>query len=546
MAETIRDVVIRIRVQQQDVALKPPDMSAWKAATQQANQERKQSASLALTAEEEEAIASYSRIMKEREKIAAATQAAIEKSLQNSLSDDTGLPQSSRTDSRTELQGLSVTKQRIEAYTAMGESALRAARGVAFLTAANEEDLRASLQYVAAAQGVLDVFAGVMGVTKSLISVRQVGIASTVLAAASEAGLATASATSAASGTALAASNAAVATSATAASAATNTLTASLLANPITAAVVAVIAAGAAAWYLYSSAAKAAAESEAQLEEARRNRIQAEEEQRRDTLDSQRSEYEERFRLEKELGALSAKTIEDRKFALNDQLKAAERIGFIQNRKDDSTPDLDYRAQLASFQAQVSVRKEAASLYAEETQQLQKQLELTQGILNNARQQVETAKQAVATDEERYGRLSKLEQNRLREINTRLGAGGKLTESDAALLDKTGFGKEQTSAFFRQKGQDAGGIGAISGLTTSQQQLRDATNELRAMEASAGAAQGEILDALAQIQKAADENAKQLAQRLKDTFVTNEQLKKVLAELDRLKKDDTAKKLQNP
>ena len=56
-----------------------------------------------------------------------------------------------------------------DASMQMGEQAMRAARGIAFLTAAKEEDLKRAMEIIATAQGLVDLYSGSIGVIKGLV-----------------------------------------------------------------------------------------------------------------------------------------------------------------------------------------------------------------------------------------------------------------------------------------------------------------------------------------------------------------------------------------
>lgn len=105
---------------------------------------------------------------------------AAQSALNDSLDDDFGLPkksQSSGSDggakhvtaaaqalAQAEQQVLTVAKQRVEAYAQMGEGAIRAARDVAFLMAANQDDLKVSTSVRCRRTGRAGRLAGVAGV----------------------------------------------------------------------------------------------------------------------------------------------------------------------------------------------------------------------------------------------------------------------------------------------------------------------------------------------------------------------------------------------
>lgn len=201
MSEVIRDVIIRIGLQQKEAKLKAPDVSDAVRAEQRAQSEAKATAKA-----QEDA-------RKAAEKSAREAAKAQEKARRD-------LEQFSQA---AQTENLKVA----DSFKRAGEGAFILARGVAFLSSSSDDDLRKMLATVAKVQGAFDLFKGSVDTVKAVSD----GIRA----------MRAASAATAAANTALAASNAAVATTATAASVATGGLLATL--GPIALAATAVGAA---------------------------------------------------------------------------------------------------------------------------------------------------------------------------------------------------------------------------------------------------------------------------------------------------------------
>lgn len=545
MAETIRDVVIKIRMQQAGAQkLSAPDVSEYLAAIQSAAQTAQQHldsvkpgplgmdpstlqpgaiptpssqtpgsrspSSESFTAEEREAIRAYARIMAEREKstkdaekqydreanaavraysriMAERRKAAddAERLAQNTAKyaegiDPTGGQVLSNRAQRNEQDRqrqsaveLSTAKQQLEAYSAIGEGAIRAARGIAFLTAAKEEDLRVALQYVAAAQGVLDIFAGTASVAKGVITARQAMTAATVAATTAEVGLATAG------------------------SAAAGAQAAALIPLAPIALIAGTAAVGIAAlaeeYRRFLPEPIKAAESLDVWTEKQRKAA--------DAISEARSVFETEMQqiatLSKiPIGADSLNFDEQRKRIT---LAAQFARDAVENSNDKGRFGAGVlgreRTNLEQNNTEISKQQSLLETRKLETAELLKQRDIAQGILQTAKQTVENEKNRLASLEERIGRLSKQEQERLKGIAGKTAKGESLTEQEARFLDQTGIGGAVASAFFRKRGQDSGAGEILSGLGENNQ-LEQAKRDLQSAQATAGLALDDIEEQL--------------------------------------------------
>lgn len=84
--------------------------------------------------------------------------------------------------------------------------------------------------------------------------------------------------------------------------------------------------------------------------------------------------------------------------------------------------------------------------------------------------------------EEKIGRLSQAEVDRLQKIAEKQKVGGELTLQEASFLERTGIGTAQAAARFRQEGQARGSsellaaFGEDRSLNQAKQAMRDAIN----------------------------------------------------------------------
>ena len=601
MAETIRDVIIKIRLQQEKSKLEPPDTSAFRDAVQKAS--RPTTGGGTATAEEKqydaeakEAIAAYSRIMREREKQAEEAMRLAERTADYVDNIDATAGQrivnraqrNADARAKAEATALAASKQSLESFNAMGEGALRAARGIAFLTAATEDDLRVAIQYVAAAQGVLDVFAGTSAVIKGIITLRQTQSATTAVAAVAEGAFASSTAVSTAADAAaipvitakigatraLTAANAAASASQVAL-AATSVGSAAAVAGSAGAATAATAATGAmataaaaaappvgilaAAYLLTSGVAE-------ELNRSTRKANQEIEQQSKYLTDAGRAWETYTERTEAAGNAIAAareqfQTAMDIIGRNGDRpgASADDQIAAIRQAARDSRNEIDNRERrgelgagsLGRLRADQEIaevnRREQESILAvreKQTTELQRQRDLAREALETAKRTVEEEKNRLASLEERIGRLSQGERERLKGIAGRVGSGGGLTEADARFLDKTGVGGAQASAFFRQRGQQGGAAGILEGLGETQG-LKQANASLRSRLASDGEALKEIEDELANSLKDRQRSYERITQLLSEALTLKELVQRLEKVVEQQGKDATKGRLQN-
>lgn len=516
--ETIRDVIIRIRLQQEKASLQAPDLSEYVRASREAK-----------AAIERDAAARPSPVSNLRE---------IKGDLANDITQDSSV------------------KQRLEAYSQIGEGALRAARGVAFMTAATEEDMKVALQYVAAAQGVFDVFAGLASVTKGMVSIRQAAIiARKAEITAEAAGIPVTVAATAVDGNAslimmtrVGATRAQTAAlgqlraAQMAAAAAQTNLNATMLLNPLTAAIVGVVAAGAVAWHSYSESQKEAAATEKRYADMLANRIQREREA---------AEVETTVAANRISAIMGiAGTFDDpaeRLRALNDAQAQVDAIrrqapGGVAVTNDVRQQQL--QTNIKADEELLRITEARGNAQLDIISGLERQRDVAGQILDTAKRTVEAEKERYRSAEERFGRLSQSEQQRALEIAKRRQSGEQLNENDARFLDRLGIAGNATSQFFQQRGA-AAGFGQFAEGFGLGDALKQAQENLKSTMATAGEAYNtaidELTDEMAKFKKAVEKN---LALRgvIKESAAEMERLN---ADMERQKQQQLSSKVAN-
>ena len=496
MAETIRDVIIKIRIQQEKSKLEPPDTSAFRSAIERASRPTTDGGTATATSAEREA----EKAMQLAERTAAYVDKIDETNGQRIVN---RAQRNADARAKAEATALAASKATLESFSAIGEGAIRAARGIAFLTAATEDDLRAALQYVAAAQGTLDVFAGLANVTKGVLNARVALTAATVSSTGAE-----------------------------------TALVAALSVNPVVLAAVAAAALATAAAYEEITRQTREANREIDLQSRYLNEAGRAWEtyaERTETAGNAIAAAREQFQTAMDIigrnGARPGASVDDQIRAV--QQSARDARNELDNR--ERTGQLGAgalgrgRAEQQAAEIERQAQEQIQAIREKQTQELQRQRDLAREALETAKRTVEEEKNRLASLEERIGRLSQGERQRLQGIAGKIGTGGSLTEADARFLDKTGVGGAQASAFFRQRGQQ-GGAGAILEGLGETQGLKQANSNLRSALASEGEALKEIEDELANSLKDRQKSYDRITELLSEAL----QLKSFVQGLERV------------
>jgi len=191
---TIRDVVIRVAIEQKEASLKMPSVSP----IETANVGVAKSAEAAAKAAEQEydkiaqeAQSAYSRIMKSREAAEKAAERQYEKEAQEALSAYSRIMKA-KADAEKKEQDLvkqtaAARSELLGVYAQTAGAAMQLAKGVAFVAASSEEEADAFVKSIAAVQGYYDAAVGTVQVVKSIGDLQRKAAAYTELATAATA-----------------------------------------------------------------------------------------------------------------------------------------------------------------------------------------------------------------------------------------------------------------------------------------------------------------------------------------------------------------------
>lgn len=575
--QTIRDVVIRIKMEVANNRLPPPDTSAWRTAMEDVSRRSNGAGGTAVAAPAPggdglddlragfaKAAADIQKLEQEENELAAASIAAKVALEQQAAAaqyaasiDPTGgnvivnsaqrLVRSYNDLEVANLRVLAAEKQKLEVWAGTGEAAIRLGRGIAFVTAANEDELRESLKYVAAAQGVSDVLVGGVNLYKQISAARYAAAAATRAHSAAELVAAGVSGKNASAlGQTLA-----VATS----------LHPALRAVAIAAGVTAVglalvrdrsnevndegdkllllfgLAGGAA--YALSRQNHSAAGSLYGVGEA--------------------AKYaDENVRRYQDAARIGAEAIRLQQQAPGFDLTGrggADQLRQIQELQENRAAYLrNIEQQTGSFgggalgQAKVELeiasallqsQRDSLSIKQKITEELRQQQQFAAGQLDSVKRRVEAEKSALQSDKERFGRLNPGEQARLKDIAGRQQQGQPLTRQEAEFLERNGFGGDLTKNFFAKEGDAAGFGGVQEGLGLGRK-LEQAQRDLIAEQNSTGLALEELSQTIVESEQTAQRGLNKLIQTMNETFVRQslyDQLARRMEDLERNNKN---------
>lgn len=163
MPQTIRDVVVRIALEQVETELKAPNTAAAKASFEDlsdANRKFHEAAVDAAQDYERVAVNAFDGISDELEEVNRLWKEAV------TNQDEAAQAVEYAGQQIAEMHDLQI--RAAEGFRTMGEGAFTAARGVAFLVASNDDDFQKMLRTIAQFQGAFDVFKGGLDVIKGL------------------------------------------------------------------------------------------------------------------------------------------------------------------------------------------------------------------------------------------------------------------------------------------------------------------------------------------------------------------------------------------
>ncbi len=387
-SDVIRNVIIRLKLEQVDGKITAPDTSAMKAAEETVRKESEKTTN---------------KIEEETKKQVELRERAVE---------EIGAAQSEIADNNLKA---------FDSFKMVGEGAFTAMRGIALSTIDAEDELAKTLETIAKFQAGFDIFKGGTDIIKGAVDGwRAIEAASNLAAAAN---------------TTLAASNTEVAVTGAAATASTRSFTLALLSNPITAIAVAISAAvaGLIAWtWATRDATKAEEELQETIKKRNRGPLQGDmtepgsiatersqatrmasiRDQQRSLLDNEgklrdisreRAETEERIALARE--AIRQRRADLPKIVTEDQLDDYFELGL-----EDLERQIEANQRLVMLaRQQVDVRNQQFDLQRQSLQAVQDEIRERRRLRDEEEARVQSI-------EARLGRLDALQQARISSI----------------------------------------------------------------------------------------------------------------------------------
>lgn len=477
MAESIRDVVIRVAVEQKQVQIVAPSFEGVTKAADLAGEQAAKSIETKMNA----GIKAVNEDLKALERQLKENEAAYNRQVQ--------LTQ------RVAAQQSAVAAAYVETAT----SAVQLARGLAFVTAASEEEAAQTVKLIATAQGYSDLIVGGIHIYKSLNDIkRQTAVLNTLEAA-----------SAAAATTAVGAQSAATA-GATATQTAFN---ASLLANPIVLLIAGLAGATLAirAWAASEmKAIKDVSEAEGKLAQNRAafaNRLANTAAQsvnlRLGNSDSEDAIVKQMQRVEEARNRLNKAGNVPMAMDTNQNLLIREKAinDLLNQRQELNQQDLAAHDKLlASMEQERQVAGE---------------------MVNAAKQRVLAEQETLKTVAQQVGALSRGDVNRLKRIQGKVDAGQQLTRQEAVFaagqqgLELSGAARrqlqrqgEQSGLRFDRKGLDQAQRDLASTETTAGERIRDIDSKIGGIQKS----RDKLLDTMDRALSAMEVSATRLAQ----------------------------------
>lgn len=434
--DTIREGVIRIRLEQGTVELKAPDLAPVIA---------KRKEELSLVNDLQKAIEQGAAV---EEKIANDRVAEI-----NKVNDAAASALVEQEELTLKLAKSQV--ELLEGVTRLGTGFLSLGRSVALFTSSSDEDLKGMIQTLATFQagfdllrGSADLFAGTVKVLEQLQNARKLAAAAT-----------TAETTAITANTAASTANASAQTGMLATLAAT---------NPILLAIAATLAVAAVAWKLYGDSVEDAAEAERKAAEdmyARLNERDAALKRNSDSLRDFVSEQERAAELQKRIdaGEQQSGVVNDKTLARRAQgIEFAGDAAFLERQGQTIQTAVEAQRELLTVEKQKSEEK------ARQLDQQAREIESQQRIVEASQKALEIEQKKVQAFEAQFGALNKGDQKRLEKLGNQLRDGGAegLKRSDLEFLSQSGGdqGRQIAQAEFARRGREQGADKIFAGI----------------------------------------------------------------------------------
>jgi hypothetical protein len=487
--QTLREVLVKIALEMDTSGYKPPDFSPWQREVDKANQSGNRAAVIF-----DEMIDGAKVYATEAEKAAAATRKRSA---------------ATQADSDISKKWLEREQQRADLVNQVAAGSLKAARGVAFLTAANQEEYQATLRWIAGIQGVMDTFTGVLDAYKAVIAFKRAAAAATAAETAAETALATARGRSAGAG--IGSGLAGMGGSAIS----------------LRGAGALGVAAGAGyGVYKFGEALGSRFYRDAEVFAQRNGFTQRDPfmgpqgQERADLIsadlariEGSRSARDASFTGHNRLlSMLSGPGDFDKAMALIDRQQAINR-GTLNLPKESRYLSPNEESQFQRLEvAQQSIQWEDARAQRLERQSelLGQQLQQQRQLQSAAHELLRVEEDRFRTMEERIGRLAPQEVQRLQQLADKQRSGQSLSLQEAQFLERTGVGGSIAAARFREEGL-ARGAGGILSAFGEDRGVNQARNNLRSVEATSGLAVGELQSELGKLAQAKKESARELA-----------------------------------
>lgn len=415
--ETIRDVVVRVALQQIDSKLKVPE-----------------------TATATKALKSYERQVNESSKRASESLMPVSDRL-SGITSKTDVARRSQEELSRTIQDESIKSS--ESLASAGEGALLFARGLTLLGVSADDDMAKVVESLARVQAGIDLLKGTTQIFKGVVEGVRSFSAATKAAAESQAIL-----------------------SATSKGAATSAGLLTAATGPLGLAVLGVTAGVTALGVSWLSTKDSAEESlDAQIEKTRRL-----EEVSRKFAEAQRKRREEdRTRVEREGKAFDSAF---QLAALRGELTLQEKIAAIEKERDralaSANKNTDFEASLKrQFDLgvrQVDLLREQASELSKIAGLRQRDFDKAKAAADQAKRTLDLEKQRTQSLTEKIGSLSGEDALRLKQISQQQAGGGKLSLDQAQFLQSTGIGSGLASKRFAEEGESRGASEILKGL----------------------------------------------------------------------------------
>ncbi len=377
--------------------------------------------------------------------------------------------------SKSQKAAMEISNQRAEATMLLANAGMKLARGVAFVTAANEQEYQSMLKLIATAQGYFDIFSGTIDAYKSYLNFSKAATAAKISESAATNMLAAAE------------------TRASVARLGGIGRGAIGVAGRAGGALAIAAGVGMAGRFLIRDAYGLGT-----LE-----RYDRELQERTDAYNSPEAAAERDALGQSRIGRFN--DMIDTRLASGRSLRAAlanqrgglsmtDAIGGIERDRRVSTEILgNAQMQGSPQQARIELlererkiqeinlqaEQEKQSVYERQQAALQQQLDTSLSLKQAAVETLRAEENRYRSLEASLGRMSAGEASRLKTIGEKVQAGGKLSRSEAEFLERSGIGGAQAESYFVQEGRKrgAGGIlaafGENRGLQAAQTNLQD-------------------------------------------------------------------------